>query len=268
MEVEAKDEAICVISYTSGALGFTNRGFTPMGYKPAPSITYEEWMADGELIRAMDRFKNFAMGDWLTAGERKFGETYAQAYDEFRWGSMDKLKKLAWVARSVPAEVRREELTWSHHHYVAAMSFDEQRDWLQYAVESELSANELRELIKSTRGSSESTAETVADGPDYPPVIEMAQDDSGTYVVDREPDTIPVGSAWDHEGTDPVERPIQWYDDEEEEEDDPIPDTPGGAAKWLFDTHGASWCRRMLTELYAVLSRDTDDVEVDAVYAD
>ena len=86
----------------------------------ADSTTFEEWAAMGEWLQSAERSLMWWIGDWMRFGERKWGEKYAQALDEFKWGGMDKLRKLAWVARNVPVQNRRLGLTWSHHHAVAS----------------------------------------------------------------------------------------------------------------------------------------------------
>lgn len=127
-ETEHELDANCVISYTNGGLTFNSLGFTMLGYAPPQGVTWGEWIAAGQLIRTLDRFRSFAIGDWLNGGERKWGEKYAAALDEFQWGSIDKLKKLAWVSRNVPIENRRADLTWSHHHNVAHLPVEDQAD--------------------------------------------------------------------------------------------------------------------------------------------
>lgn len=126
----------------------TVRGFSPVGYNPPADLTQEEWRQAGETILLVDRFKNFAMGDWMNAGETRWGETYTQYIDEYAWGSYEKLRKLAWVARNVPHANRTPSLTWTHHHHVASLAPDEQRFWLAEASANQWTARELRDAIQ------------------------------------------------------------------------------------------------------------------------
>lgn len=137
-----------VIDYKS----FGVPGFTPTAYIAPPNITYQDWLKAGEVIRRIDRLKNFAMGDWIAIGEQKFGEMYAQAMDDFEWGSYSKLSKLVWVARSIPPGNRRVELTWTHHHHVAKLKPEEQSYWLQVAIDEKLTSDDLRECIADYLG--------------------------------------------------------------------------------------------------------------------
>lgn len=133
----------CVTSYTSSKV----QGFVSLGYIAPQTLTFEEWLSAGEAIQKIDKFRNFAKGDWMMAGEHKFGEMYSQALDD-EWGSYDKLRKLVWVARNVPLENRREDLTWTHHHHVAHLSTQEQREWLEYAAIQKISSGELKQALE------------------------------------------------------------------------------------------------------------------------
>lgn len=140
--------ATCVTNYTSSKV----QGFVALGYIAPVSLTFDEWLAAGEAIKKIDKFRNFAKGDWLIAGERKFGEMYSQALDD-EWGSYDKLRKLVWVARNVSLENRRDDLTWTHHHHVASLLPVEQKEWLEYASEQKISSNELKQALDQANAS-------------------------------------------------------------------------------------------------------------------
>ena len=136
-----------VINYKNTGI----QGFTPTGYRAPANLQPEEWLQVGQVLKGVDRFKNFAMGDWLLAGERRFGEMYAQAMDEFELGSYSKVSKIVWVARNVPHENRRPDLTWMHHHNVASLPIQDQSMWLEYAADNHLTADELKEAIQASR---------------------------------------------------------------------------------------------------------------------
>jgi len=53
-----------------------------------------------------------------------------------------------WVAHSVAPNVRRKELSWSHHREVAKLVQDDQKTMLEAAVADNLSVSELRALIR------------------------------------------------------------------------------------------------------------------------
>jgi hypothetical protein len=54
-----------------------------------------------------------------------------------------RLYTFCWVARSVPRERRRRELSWSHHRAIARLPPGEQVDWLQRAVDERLTVSDL-----------------------------------------------------------------------------------------------------------------------------
>lgn len=145
-----------VINYKNTGI----QGFTPVGYQAPSNLQPSEWLEAGQTIKAIDRFKNFALGDWMLAGERRFGEMYAQALDEFEWGSYSKVSKIVWVARNVPHENRRADLTWMHHHNVASIPVQDQLMWLAYAADEHLTADELKEAIRASKSPTQ-TADAV-----------------------------------------------------------------------------------------------------------
>ena len=170
-----------VINYNSTGV----RGFSPVGYRAPADLIHDEWMHAGVTIRTLDRFKNFAIGDWILAGERKFGEMYAQAIDEFEWGTYSKITKLVWVARNVPYENRRADLTWMHHHNVSSLPTKEQMLWLAYAADERLTADELKDAIKQAHAP---ISAPTADAIDR----DLAGDDEPPYADDKQYDcTLP-----------------------------------------------------------------------------
>lgn len=140
---------LSVINYTQEQL--VPLRATPVGYGLSPRQTFEEWQEDGRKLNLIDKWKNFAIGDWLLQGADRFGEACYQEVDEYKWGSHDKLKKLVWVARNVPPQNRNMELTWTHHHHVAGLPEDEQVWWLLYAERNQLTAESLKQEIVAAK---------------------------------------------------------------------------------------------------------------------
>lgn len=245
------------VTYQEGRLGFGNKGLTPLGYKPENAISFSEWERDGGIIRAFDRFRSFALGDWLLAGKRLFPDIYAQAINEFEFGSYNKLTKLAWVAGNVPPENRRHDLTWSHHHAVASLRLEDQRDWLQYAVENQLTVVDLQAALKKARG-----IET--GDPEAEPGVEI---DGGAALLgdpqmateadlygETESRSDPAGKQgkadeWEQDA---------WDNSRNDDEDDEFPvlrvtitEDYRAAAKLLYSTFGDEWCMSLVENLMA-----------------
>lgn len=93
----------------------------------------------------------FMLGDALRFGEDKFGESYAQAIDATRAVMRLKMKTIenaAWIASKIPAELRRDTLSLTHHEIVAKLSVDEQREFLDRAENEGLSTQELKKAVQ------------------------------------------------------------------------------------------------------------------------
>lgn len=117
-----------LVPYSLGAFTFTASGITT-----DRTPTYEEWEEIGQMLAVQVRGLQFIVGDWLLLGETHFGEAAAQAIDARSW-SEETVRNYLWVAKSVPMENRREDLTFAHHQLVAGLKPQEQKKWLKRAA--------------------------------------------------------------------------------------------------------------------------------------
>jgi len=126
---------------------------TAVGLQFHPDISFDEWLSVGTTLTHLDRWVQFAIGDWILYGEKTWGETYAQAMDETGI-DYQRLADYVWVAKAVPFSVRKEKLSWSHHKEVARFSADPptQRNLLDHAAALQLSAKQLRVDIRDLYG--------------------------------------------------------------------------------------------------------------------
>lgn len=113
-------------------------------------MTFDEWAGVGERIARISSGTAWALGEWLLFGERRFGARYRTAVEATDL-DYQTLRNYAWVARSVDAGRRREELSFQHHAEVAGLSAPEQDLWLHRAVMHGWSRNELRRRIRAAR---------------------------------------------------------------------------------------------------------------------
>ncbi len=267
----ADAEPTGVIIYTNGTIVSGNRGFTPLAYLPPADITFEQWESDGEFIRAVERMKNFFVGDWLNAGEWRWGEKYAQALDEFQWGGMDKLRKLAWVARNVPPQNRRMGLTWSHHHAVASIdNLQEQADWLDWAEAHQMTAADLSAMVKESRAATAKAQVTEIELPvlpiteaDLPAEADRPMQVPSDRVVPEADNS--VGGYANGTGPTHADDHVPWDTGDVEEEEDGryyIPSDPRLAARMLYKTFDAEWCAKLAMEI-ANLMPDYQVVDAD-----
>lgn len=88
----------------------------------------------------------FWLGDLLVYSERNYGEKYSQLVDATDY-SYQGLCDMMWVANAIAPNVRRKELTWSHHREVAKLSGDRQAEYLKIAVDKQMSVADLHSLI-------------------------------------------------------------------------------------------------------------------------
>lgn len=257
------------VTYRNDQLGFSNRGLFPLGYKPENSISFDEWEKDGKIIRAFDRFRSFAIGDWILAGKRLFPDTYAQAIDEYQWGNYNKLTKLTWVAANVPPENRRHDLTWSHHHAVASLTFEDQRDWLQWAAENQMPVSELQAALKKARGivDKEPNGDDGDTDENQPQGLDGGAALLGDPVMATEADLYGENDG----GNDPAARGASleeweketWGDSGNGDDDFPtlrvtINEDYRGAAKLLHKTFGDEWCISLVENIMAMVQMERE----------
>lgn len=102
------------------------RGFMKgAGLELPQALTYPEWEQFGSVFRRITTQVTWALADWLNFGEKKFGESYAQAIDITGF-DYQYLADVAWVGRVFPLFARRENLPFSYHRETANKIFDDE----------------------------------------------------------------------------------------------------------------------------------------------
>lgn len=104
----------------------------PTAWYPPASMTQDQWQQIGNTLQQVSDSINWWLGDWLNAGEKRYGVTYLQAV-RYTNRKVDLLRKCAWVAKAVAPERRRETLSYTHHVYVADLADHEQERYLALA---------------------------------------------------------------------------------------------------------------------------------------
>jgi hypothetical protein len=115
------------------------------------------WLATGRRLGAIGRCSQWWIGDWVRYGTARWGERYAEAarvtgYD------VASLRNMAWVAAQFDVSLRSDKLTWSHHVLLAPLEPEEQKRWLDRALQERLSVADLRLELKASRGGREKAA--------------------------------------------------------------------------------------------------------------
>ena len=116
--------------------------FTPVSIEIDGRPPIEQWAAPLEFALWCQRASPWWIGDLLNSGDAAFGEMFSQICDGEISGEM--LQRYESVARRVPAENRRPNLSWSAHAAVARLPVDQQKVWLRRAEEEGWSSEELR----------------------------------------------------------------------------------------------------------------------------
>jgi hypothetical protein len=62
------------------------------------------------------------------------------------------LRNMAWVASQFDLSLRSDKLTWSHHVLLAPLEPEEQKRWLDRALEQRLSVADLRVELRAAQG--------------------------------------------------------------------------------------------------------------------
>src|SRR5215469_504070 len=91
---------------------------SPTGITIAPDISFEDYAQLGEHLHAAMDACQWAIGGWAAFGQDMFGDDYTRAVSPDR---TRRIEQTLWVWRSVPAEIRRDDLTFSHHRSVAGI---------------------------------------------------------------------------------------------------------------------------------------------------
>lgn len=155
--------------------------FSKTGVVFAPDTPFEVWEAVAAEMMALEQSHRWWLGDLLNFGERAYGEKYSQVMEDTGL-SYDTLQNYCYVAANVTMSARTDNLSWTHHLFVAHLPTVEQRRWLRKAIENKWSTRELREAIKAAQG-----PERATDGPQEP---EQPQDTA-------EPETEPTAPVVD-----------------------------------------------------------------------
>ena len=91
---------------------------SPTGITIAPDISFEDYAQLGEHLHAAMDACQWAIGGWAAFGQDMFGDDYTRAVSPDR---TRRIEQTLWVWRSVPPEIRRDDLTFSHHRSVAGI---------------------------------------------------------------------------------------------------------------------------------------------------
>jgi hypothetical protein len=121
-----------------------------VAWLPPGGLGQAEWLSTGRRLGAIGRCSQWWIGDWIRYGTARWGEKYAEAarvtgYD------VASLRNMAWVAAQFDLSLRSDKLSWSHHVLLAPLTADQQRTWIERAIERRLSVADLRLELRAKR---------------------------------------------------------------------------------------------------------------------
>jgi hypothetical protein len=120
---------------------------TEISWSPPDDMTYETWSTIGCTLQTVHRSMRWWIGDWLNAGETKYGETYTQALIVTD-SSLETIKKYKAIAERVRKEDRIADLSYTHHFCVAYLPQQEHHDLLQLAHLLALTSRTFQQVCK------------------------------------------------------------------------------------------------------------------------
>ena len=133
---------------------------TPISWNAPQGMTFEAWQEAFESLMVAHDSLPWLIGDCLNAGERQFGEDYAQALPETR-KAQETLRGYMWVASRVPIVARATALSWSHHRAVAGLEAPEQQRWLSHAQTEGLSVKAFKDALRPVTVASEASCSEI-----------------------------------------------------------------------------------------------------------
>lgn len=147
------------------------------------NMTFAQWAEIGSKFQYVSGSLNWWLGDWLNEGEKRYGETYAQAI-ELTGSKIDSLYDYSYVASKVKFSLRNKNLSWTHHKYIAHLPEGEQCIWLAHADEHSLSSRELKLALEQAGASKKQLPKPELDWlPEEPkilPIPEIYTNGNGT----------------------------------------------------------------------------------------
>lgn len=151
-------------------------------------VTREEWMRDTRGLIAVKQKIDWALADALAFGQNRFGEDASQVLDDTPFATQT-LWNLSYLARSIPRELRNENIPFYVQAEVAALPYDDQKAILEAAAEGGLKREEVRTRVRKARQENKKREAEGRPVPNFvPPTVDMRVGDATSL------DFLPDGS--------------------------------------------------------------------------
>lgn len=109
-----------------------------------PGVAWEEWVTLWNSTERMMKSHAFWVGDALLAGQREFGEKFAEVVEAHY---IDQKAGPMWVCGKIPPSRRRPELSYSCHREVAVLEPADQEKMLALAVDNGWGSKEIHDEV-------------------------------------------------------------------------------------------------------------------------
>jgi|1186.fasta_scaffold363161_1 hypothetical protein len=122
-------------------------------------MEFEQWLTCGQALIEIEGAVQWWLGDWWAYGDHDYGERKA-LFEEggpLADANFHTIREYGTVARAVTSEVRSSLVSWKHHHNVAHLPPDQQREWLTRAEKEGWSSNELKSAIARAKAIEQTT---------------------------------------------------------------------------------------------------------------
>jgi len=143
LQLSGVDPGLCLLLRTAAVL--------------KQGIDFQDWAKVGRELCRMAGGSMWWIGGWINYAEREFLKTdegkkrYGIKYRaalEVSGLERETLYNAAWVDRAVNCSNRLEQLSWSHHREVAHLKAEEQKKFLNMALEKHWTRSQLRQAIR------------------------------------------------------------------------------------------------------------------------
>lgn len=118
-----------------------------VSWTPPADMDFDTFQRIGNTFQQIKYSLSYWLGDWLVAGEERFGDAAYQAVPE-SGKSHETLLKFRAVAFRIPKEIRQPSLTWTHSFYCAYIPEEQRGPLLEIAANVGLSSRELKDVVK------------------------------------------------------------------------------------------------------------------------
>jgi hypothetical protein len=112
------------------------------------NLTLDQWVHALHEVGGLATRSGWWLGDLFILGQSRWGKGYAKRAAHEAGLTAGTVLTYAYISRSVPATVRRADLSHTHHALVASIRDpDEQARWLEHAAGRQLTVDEFRRAL-------------------------------------------------------------------------------------------------------------------------